>query len=179
MQRGLASVSVSEVAEAAGVTKPTIYYHFGDKEGLYAATLCDVIQEVGGYVRQVTESALTIRQKVDSLVFGYFLHADSTMEPVLHDTQKLLGQERASLVWNCYEQNLVAPIRAMMEEGMRADELRPNDPDMLVRALLALLDSFTAPEGHSSRTCQQHRKMADAVVSLFLDGVTSREVLSS
>ena len=35
--RGYDATSVREVVEAAGVTKPTLYYHFGSKEGLAQA----------------------------------------------------------------------------------------------------------------------------------------------
>jgi AcrR family transcriptional regulator len=36
-ERGYAAASVSDVAEAAGISKPLIYNYFGSKEGLYAA----------------------------------------------------------------------------------------------------------------------------------------------
>ena len=39
--RGYDATSVREIVEAAGVTKPTLYYHFGSKEGLARALLCD------------------------------------------------------------------------------------------------------------------------------------------
>src|ERR1700760_4181635 len=35
-ERGYASTSVADVAEAAGISKPLIYNYFGSKEGLYA-----------------------------------------------------------------------------------------------------------------------------------------------
>ena len=35
--RGYEGVSVNELTEAAGITKPTLYYYFGSKEGLYEA----------------------------------------------------------------------------------------------------------------------------------------------
>ena len=37
--RGYDAVGVQEIAEAAGVTKPTLYYYFGNKEGLLRALL--------------------------------------------------------------------------------------------------------------------------------------------
>lgn len=37
--RGFDATSVREIVEAAGVTKPTLYYHFGSKEGLAQALL--------------------------------------------------------------------------------------------------------------------------------------------
>ncbi len=38
-ERGFDATSVREIAEAAGVTKPTLYYHFGSKQGLGEAIL--------------------------------------------------------------------------------------------------------------------------------------------
>ena len=35
--RGYEGVGVQDLCEAAGITKPTLYYHFGSKEGLLAA----------------------------------------------------------------------------------------------------------------------------------------------
>jgi AcrR family transcriptional regulator len=35
--RGYEGVSVSELTEAAGITKPTLYYYFGSKEGVFEA----------------------------------------------------------------------------------------------------------------------------------------------
>ena len=35
--KGYEGVSVSEITAAAGITKPTLYYYFGSKEGLYEA----------------------------------------------------------------------------------------------------------------------------------------------
>lgn len=174
MHRGFASVSVGEVAETVGVTKPTLYYHFGDKEGLYAAVLCDILREVGGYVRQVTETQLPLRQRLLDLALGYFLHADATLEPMLRDTSELIGAERAALVWDVYHHDFFAPLRTLMEDGIAQHELRSTDPDVLVRAFLALLNGFTEPGGHIMRTSTEHQQVAATVVSLFLDGVGAR-----
>jgi len=37
--KGYEGVSVSELTEAAGITKPTLYYYFGSKEGLFEAVI--------------------------------------------------------------------------------------------------------------------------------------------
>jgi AcrR family transcriptional regulator len=175
MQRGYASVSVGEVAEAVGVTKPTLYYHFGDKEGLYAEVLRDLMREIGGYVRQVTETEHLVRLRLYELALGYFLHANATMEPMLRDTTELLGTERAASVWEAYEREMLTPIRGLMREGMRRGEMREEDPEMLTRAFLSLLDGFTAPGGRGARDENGHRHAAKMVVTLFLDGAAPRE----
>ena len=47
MARGVASVSVPEVAREAGVSVPTVYRHFGTKRNLLAAVFPHVVRRAG------------------------------------------------------------------------------------------------------------------------------------
>ncbi|GAC1449237.1 MAG: TetR/AcrR family transcriptional regulator [Ktedonobacterales bacterium] len=184
MQRGYADVAVGEVAAAVGVTKPTLYYHFGDKEGLYTAVLCHVLNEVGGYIRQVTQTSLPLRTRLYELALGYFRHADYTLEPMLRDATELLGSARSALVWDTYEREIFGPHESLMREGVRRGELRGDgDARTLARAFLGLLDALTAPGGHLARTDAEHQATSATLVSLFIDGAgarsSERSVLSS
>lgn len=174
MQRGFADVAVGEVAHAAGVTKPTLYYHFGDKEGLYADVLCDMMQEVGGYIRSVTEANATARQRLEDLTAGYFQYADATMEPVLRDATELLGESHGRRVHETYAREMLAPIAQLMRDGMHLGEIAEGNADFLVRAWFGLLDAFTAQGGHTARTPEEHRQVAIQVARFFLDGAAPR-----
>jgi AcrR family transcriptional regulator len=55
--RGYDAVSVKEVVDAAGVTKPTLYHYFGSKRGLLDALLAERFAEL----YQVIEEAATYR----------------------------------------------------------------------------------------------------------------------
>jgi AcrR family transcriptional regulator len=174
MRRGYADVSVGEVAEAVGVTKPTLYYHFGGKEGLYAAVLVHLMREVGGYIHAVVDQECPLRERLRRIAFGYFVHANGTMEPMLRDVGQLIGADQATVVWAAYEGEFLQPLLALMAEGQRRDELRPVEARGLVRAFLGLLDAFTAPGGKGARTPAEHERAAEQVVSLFLDGAVPR-----
>jgi AcrR family transcriptional regulator len=175
LQRGYAGVAVGQVAAAVGVTKPTLYYYFTDKEGLYAAMLCDLLRLIGGYLREVLgNESLSVRQRLCELAFGYFRYADATLEPVLRDTNELIGAQHARAVWEAYEEEFFGPMRKFMRAGMRTGELREIDPDVLVRAFLSLLDGFTAPGGHAMRDDAEHRRIAEMTVTLFADGAAPR-----
>ncbi|MBF6589349.1 MAG: TetR/AcrR family transcriptional regulator [Ktedonobacterales bacterium] len=172
--RGFADVSVGEVALAVGVTKPTLYYHFGNKEALYTAVLCDLMREIDGYIRGTVAKPDSARQRLIELATGYFLHADATMEPMLRDTSELIGPRLAAQVRAAYEDELLAPIEGLMREGMRLGEIRSGDARDLVRALMGLFDAFTDPGGHRARTVEEHQAVAHALISLFLDGAAPR-----
>ena len=51
--RGYDAVGVQEIAETAGVTKPTLYYYFGSKKGL----LETLLETEYAVLRQALESA--------------------------------------------------------------------------------------------------------------------------
>ena len=174
MQRGYADVPVGEVASAAGVTKPTLYYHFGDKEGLYVDVLCDLMREVGGYIRSVTEADATARRRLEDLAAGYFQYADATMEPMLRDATELLGESHGRRVHEAYAREMLAPIAQLMRDGMRLGEIVEGNADFLVRAWFGLLDAFTAQGGHTARTPDEHRQVAIQVARFFLEGAAPR-----
>lgn len=46
--RGYDAVGVQEIAETAGVTKPTLYYYFGNKRGLLEALLSRSMRSSAG-----------------------------------------------------------------------------------------------------------------------------------
>ena len=174
VRRGYADVSVGEVADAVGVTKPTLYYHFNSKEGLYAATLNSLMRVVGGHIRRVVESVRPLRERLHELAYRYFLVADAPMEPLLRDTSELIGAGRAEEVWTIYEQEVVAPLRGLMHEAIAGGEMWAGDPDVFVHAFLGLLDGLTAPGGHRARSEIEHQQMAGALIAIFLDGTAPR-----
>lgn len=174
LQRGYADVAVAEIAQAANVTKPTLYYHCGNKEGLYADVLCNVMEEVGGSIRAVTGADIPVRQRLEELAAGYYTHADTTMDPLLRDATELLTEHYTLRIRKTYEREMLAPITQLMREGMHRDEIAQASADFLVQAWLGLLDAFTAHGGHNARTLDEHRRVAIAVTTFFLDGAAPR-----
>lgn len=76
-ERGVADVSMDEVAEHAGVTKPVLYDHFGSKDGLLSA----VVDHVGAELLAVTTGALagatTAEQALERGLTAYFRFVDA------------------------------------------------------------------------------------------------------
>jgi AcrR family transcriptional regulator len=52
-ERGFESTSVREIVEAAGIAKPTLYYHFQSKEGLAAAIVAVPLSNLVAKLRQI------------------------------------------------------------------------------------------------------------------------------
>lgn len=68
--KGYDGVQVKEVAEEAGVSKPTLYYHFGSKEGLFRqlclVSLASTEYRIHGLVAPILEGPLGTAEEVDA-----------------------------------------------------------------------------------------------------------------
>jgi len=80
--KGYEGVAVSELTTAAGITKPTLYYYFGSKKGLFDA-VCQ--ENYGRLNRVIADSAIyqanpenyyeDINKTLHSLAYAYFTFA--------------------------------------------------------------------------------------------------------
>lgn len=70
--RGFHDTSMNDIAEAAGVTKPVLYQHFGSKRELFLAVLQAAAGELREAVGKATASAQGPREQVESGFKAYF-----------------------------------------------------------------------------------------------------------
>lgn len=63
-QQGYAATSVREVVESAGVTKPTLYYYFGNKEGLFEACIQVHLEGIRALMDQLTTEVTSVRDRL-------------------------------------------------------------------------------------------------------------------
>ena len=74
--QGFHATSMNEAAEAAGVTKPVLYQHFGSKRELYLELLLDVGAALQERIEKATASAGCPRDKVHAGFAAYFSFVD-------------------------------------------------------------------------------------------------------
>ncbi len=73
---GYHDASMNDIAEAAGVTKPVLYQHFGSKRELFLEVLSDVAGAMRRTVRAATSSADGPHQQVQLGFAAWFLWVD-------------------------------------------------------------------------------------------------------
>lgn len=71
-ERGLHGVSMDDIAEAAGVTKPVLYQHFASKRALFMELLDEVGKAMLGSIAAATDAATTPREQVEAGLSAYF-----------------------------------------------------------------------------------------------------------
>jgi AcrR family transcriptional regulator len=70
--KGYHATSMSDVAEAAGVTKPVLYQHFSSKRALYLEVLNDVGCRLRQCIEKATADAPTPREQVERGLAAFF-----------------------------------------------------------------------------------------------------------
>ena len=76
-REGFHQTSMNDIAEAAGVTKPVLYQHFGSKRELFAELLREVGDRMGVAIGKATAEAAGPREQVVDGMRAYFEWVDA------------------------------------------------------------------------------------------------------
>ena len=123
---GYASISMRRVAESCGVTKPTLYYHFGSKKGLFDAMLKQVMSELESLLLRELDSSISVREALERLLDSilYSEHTGTrvarvnlafTMDPALRSMFPWMRERM---------EHLLGLISDLLSQGRERGELR-------------------------------------------------------
>src|SRR5687767_8651451 len=76
-RRGFDGVGVDEIAQAAGVNKAMIYYHFEDKLALYREIVCEMLRDAGTRVTAIASEPVSPADKLSSFIATFVELADA------------------------------------------------------------------------------------------------------
>ncbi|PTA68224.1 TetR/AcrR family transcriptional regulator [Deinococcus arcticus] len=170
VQSGYHGVSMREVAEAVGVTKPALYHHYADKEALFLAMLDGTLAGLSRLVASA-EAQVGIRLQLDTLVYELLASApEQRLGLQLAGELRHVTPERRAAFEQSYRRVWVGGLSALFEAASARGELRQDlPPALLTRAFLALtypLVTGTPPADPQGT--------ARALLTVFLDGAASR-----
>lgn len=92
-EHGFHRLSMEQLADAAGVSKPVFYQHFPSKRELYLALVEDAIAELEFQVRKALRGTRDNRARVRSAIAAYFDFVEDARFRLLFSTAEL-GDDR-------------------------------------------------------------------------------------
>jgi AcrR family transcriptional regulator len=171
IQQGYHGLSMRQIAEALGVSKAALYYHFRDKEELLLAILDSSLDEMEAELQRIQLEQKEARQRIRAMVEMILLQPAEQRAVI-----RLSSQEMAQLSLparrafdRAYHQKFIDRIRKIFSEGMQSGELRPVDPTVAAWALLGMMYPYFYP-AHSSDLLTSD-EVAENLVKIFLDGI--------
>lgn len=176
VKRGYAATSVREIVEAAGVTKPVLYYHFGSKEGIYHEILRHVTTDFVEKLGVVRSARGTARARIERLCLDMLTLCDEHADFVRFLYSVYFGppQGAPESDLDFFETEFRAALREAVEEGIRSGELRRGEPDEMSLAILGAVTiaveiRITRPDRALDRA-GLHR-----LLSLIFEGLSARK----
>jgi AcrR family transcriptional regulator len=173
LERGYLDVSMREIADAAGVRKATIYYHFHDKEALFIAI---TLAEVEASRRRMTESIAGITglaDRLETLAFTHFSQARSNAWRLAQDFRNHIPESRHDEM-HTELGRLFAIYQSVFEEALAAGEIEGIDArfaaSSFFQTILAWMWDFPGTIG---TTEMSPREMAKTAVDTLLYGIAS------
>ncbi|MFC3835135.1 TetR/AcrR family transcriptional regulator [Deinococcus rufus] len=168
VQGGYHGVSMREVAQAVGVTKPALYHHFADKEALFLSLLDGA---VGGLARLVAAASAQhdLRTQLHTLIDGLIASApEQRVGLQLAGELRHIDAARRAAFEVAYRRVWMGGLTELFEYAAARGELRVDlPPATLTRAFLALLYPLVTgtPPADPPGT-------ARALLAVYLDGAT-------
>jgi len=162
-QKGYRGVSVDELCQRCGLSKPTLYYYFGDKENLFVQVLR---RKLHGF-REVIEQPGTLAERLARVIMAILESFASDYTSLLRDREHLKRPENLDGVRSAFRGELFAPLAALMQEGMAAGELQADDPATLTLFFLGAINNFI---GRGAEMGLEDAVLAQKLTDYFLKG---------
>lgn len=126
--QGYEATSVRMIVEAAGVTKPTLYYHFGSKEGLALALLTSPMASLAERMRSILGSVDDPIESLVRVVEAHFAFCREDADGARFffalwfgpQDSGLMGQVKGSM--EALPELTIAAIRRLADAGLIAHE---------------------------------------------------------
>ena len=175
LEDGFAATSMDTVAQAAGVSKATVYAQFGSKAQLFTA----MIEHVGEQQIPALNS-LPDGDVAEALQHFGRLAADLLLSEPVVAMQRIVTSETTrtpgigDLFFSSGPQHLIDTLATFLARAMRRGNLRPAPPRLAAAQFLAIIVAdlqFRALVGVGALpTNRQRNRVAAAGVEVFLRG---------
>ena len=168
--QGYHRISMREIAEAVGVSKAGLYYHFKDKEDLLLAILTAYLDHIERLLDGVQQAGGSTRSQVTGLMQAIFAQAPEQRAIIRLASQEMLqlSQEARARFGLIYHQKFIAQIEAILQRGMSRGELRPMDVHLATWILLGMMYPFFYP-AHANELGAPAAAI-DLMLEVFFDG---------
>jgi AcrR family transcriptional regulator len=178
-RKGMASATMQEIAEEAGVAKGTIYLYFRDRDELVEKTFETAIGELHKRIDAALESDGPFAQRLRAVITAKlaFFNENREFFRLYHTLRMPEGsatqQRRQKRTCQPQYRARVDRLAAHLKSAMDAGEVRPLDPKRLA---LFLIETSTAIvlERLSEDAPPPESEDVDLIVSTLLSGIAAK-----
>ena len=167
-QKGFRGVSMDELCQHCGITKPTLYYYFDNKEDLFTRVLLHKLENLGVMIKQPGD----LQESLNRIAFAILENFQDEYTGLVHDREHIQQQKNQELVHDAFHEELFEPINNLMKSGIQEGLLTREDPHTLTLIFLGMINNFI---GKSAEIKKDNATIAKILTQYFLKGALNRE----
>jgi AcrR family transcriptional regulator len=172
---GYNGISMREIAEACGISKAALYYHFKDKEDLLLAILDRYLEQMDRLIRDSRQRGGTAHQQLSGVVQAIFSQVPEQRSIIRLATQEMpnlsgAARQRFGLV---YHMKFIGQFEEILALGVENGEFKPLDVHLTVWVLLGMMYPFFYPA--PERQGLDVEKALNNILDIFFEGIVPRE----
>ncbi|MBI5928430.1 MAG: TetR/AcrR family transcriptional regulator [Chloroflexi bacterium] len=173
-ERGFTNFNMDELAEAVGVSKPTLYQHFASKDELLVRVILQGHEEIEAlFDAPLTGTAL---ERIET-VMRMLLQRRHVAKGGMMNFGLVFPILKASALFNEQQTRLRNRLYALVEMAKQNGEMVSSLPTPLVVSAMFVLQGAMAEHHMPERvnwTEEETAQMAEHVIQLYLRGITPR-----
>lgn len=138
-EKGFAAASTREICQRAGITKPVLYYHFGNKEQLYQELILDAFNEYRKGLVRAARKGRRAEERLSEVFATIFAFTRRNPGLVRLIFRMMFASEKGSPAIDYVEVGDVEcrVLVEIIEEGIRRGEMKGR-PVEIAEALMAM-----------------------------------------
>jgi len=171
--KGYNGVSMREISELSGMSKPTIYYYFGNKEGIYEALVNEGLKHSSESFQKIRALAVPVRFKLTELIRVHFRHCLNQPEFTKFSLSLFMLAGDTPFLASKREQanQLRRELMEMIQEGKRSGEFGPTaNPKLAAEIFLATFAHFFWRQQNTSQQILTDQ-LAEEIVEFLFKGL--------
>jgi AcrR family transcriptional regulator len=141
-RKGYAATTVREIVEAAGVTKPVLYYYFGSKEGIFLEMMREAMGAFEAMVAAALATPGSTRERIHAFLDGVFTlvleHLD--VMRVIDSIYYGPPQGAPAFDFEVIHTRFMDTLTDLVREGMEAGEFRHGDAEDVAWAIVGTFE---------------------------------------
>ncbi|MCX8035725.1 MAG: TetR/AcrR family transcriptional regulator [Candidatus Sumerlaeia bacterium] len=169
--KGYNGVSVREIVEAAGITRPTLYYYFASKEQLFEHIITDTLAEFRRQLEQAVRRQAPMRDRLIQICRVHLDFARCNTDHC-HLVHRVLFANESTLVnfdLNEYFHHNMRMIADVLAEGITSGDIRAGDPWLMAMMFGGVIHMFIMAMVRNPSVVPQEG-LAEMVVDNLLHG---------
>ncbi len=169
-RKGYAGASTREICEAAGITKPVLYYHFRGKEQLYQELMIDCFSDHQKTLLRSAKLRGGLRSRLVHILYDDFLNVrrDPVRVGMILRMIFAPAEDRPYFDYIAEMEKKRVLITRVFQEGIEAGEVQ-GDPRRLATAMMGI-STIAILENLFTRRRTLTRHSAEKYVDILLHG---------